>query len=103
MIANGFSSLLGAQLAALTDGLARTVGVQRGVLVTYAAVGSPAYMSGLRDGDVIVRVADEPVRTVAELREQVQLAVNNGESSVELDCVRDKKPRKVSLRWSGSR
>ena len=99
----GMNSVAGAQLAALTDGLARTVGVQRGVLVTYAAVGSPAYMSGLRDGDVIVRVAGEPVRTVAELREQVQMAVYNGESSVELDCVRDKKPRKVSLRWNGSR
>jgi len=99
----GLNSVAGAQLAALTEGLARTVGVQRGVLVTYAGVGSPAYASGLRDGDVIVRVADRPVRTVAELREQVQLAVDNGDSSVELDCVRERKSRKVVLRWNGSR
>lgn len=99
----GLSSVAGAQLAALTDGLARTVGVERGVLVTNAAVGSPAYTSGLRDGDVIVRVAGEPVRTVAELREQVQAAVYNGESSVALDCVREKKPRKIVLRWNGGR
>ena len=103
IVGYGLSGVAGAQLAALTDGLARTVGVRRGVLVTYAAVGSPAYLSGLRDGDVIVRVAGEQVRTVAEVREQVQMAAENGASSVELDCVREKKPRKVMLRWAGSR
>ena len=99
----GFNSVAGATLAALTDGLARTVGVQRGVLVTSAAVGSLAYGSGLRDGDVIVRVAGEPVRTVAELRERVQMAVDDGESAVELDCVREKKARRVVLRWNSGR
>lgn len=99
----GFNSVAGAQLAALTDGLARTVGVQRGVLVTHAPVGSPAHGSGLQDGDVIVRVAGEPVYTVAALREQVQIAVGNGASSVELDCVRERKPMKLRLRWSAGR
>lgn len=99
----GMNGVAGAQLAALTEGLARTVGVRRGVLVTYAAVGSPAYTSGLRDGDVIVRVGGEPVSTVAELREKVQMAVENGESSVNLDCVRDRKARGVMLRWNDDR
>jgi serine protease Do len=99
----GLNGVAGAQLAALTDGLARTVGVRRGVLVTYVGVGSPAYMSSLRDGDVIVRVAGKPVRTVAELREQVQLAVDDGESRVDLDCVREKKPLKLVLRWNDGR
>jgi serine protease Do len=103
IIGYGLNSVAGAQLAALTDGLARTVGVERGVLVTSAAVGSPAYGSGLRDGDVIVRVGGEPVRTVPQLREQVQRAVHNGESSVELDCVREKKARRIVLRWNGGR
>jgi C-terminal processing protease CtpA/Prc len=103
ILSDGLSTVAGAQFAALTEGLARTVGVRRGVLVTYVGVGSPAYMSGLRDGDVIQQVGGEPVRTVAELREQVQLAVDNGESSVELSCVRDKKPRKVMLRWNDDR
>jgi hypothetical protein len=96
----GFNSVAGAQLAPLTEGLARSIGVSRGVLVIGAGVGSPAYDSGLRDGDVIVRVGGVPVRTVAELREQVQMAVDNGENRVELDCVREKKPRKVTLRWN---
>ena len=81
IITFGLNGVAGAQLAALTEGLARTVGVRRGVLVTYAAVGSPAYASGLRDGDVIVRVGGDQVSTVAELREKVQMAVENGENS----------------------
>ena len=103
IVAIGLNGVAGAQLAALTEGLARTVGVKSGVLVTYAAVGSPAYTSGLRDGDVIVRVGGDPVRTVAELREQVQTAVENGENSVRLDCVRDRKARAVTLRWNDDR
>jgi len=103
IVAIGLNGVAGAQLAALTEGLARTVGVKSGVLVTYAAVGSPAYRSGLRDGDVILRVGGDPVRTVAELRERVQMAVENGESSVKLDCVRDRKARPVMLRWNDDR
>jgi serine protease Do len=103
IIGFGLNTVAGAQLAALTEGLARTVGVRRGVLVTYAAVGSPAYRSGLRDGDIIVRVAGEPVPTVAAVREQVQVAVDNGDSDVELELVRDKKSRKVTLRWNDGR
>ncbi|HUQ46081.1 MAG TPA: PDZ domain-containing protein [Gemmatimonadaceae bacterium] len=99
----GFNGVAGAQLAALTDGLARTVGVRSGVLVTYAAVGSPAHSSGLRDGDVIVRVDGEPVRTVTDVRDRVQRAADDGESTVALECVRDRKPLKVLLRWTGPR
>jgi hypothetical protein len=40
------------------------------------------------------------VRTVAELREQVQAAVDNGESRVELDFVRERRARKLTLRWN---
>jgi serine protease Do len=103
IIGFGLNTVAGAQLAALTEGLARAVGVHRGVLVTYAAVGSPAYRSGLRDGDIIVRVAGEPVPTVVAVRERVQAAVDNGDSDVELELVRDKKSRKVTLRWNDGR
>lgn len=99
ILSYGFNSVAGAQFAPLTDGLARSIGVSRGVLVINAAVGSPAYRSGLRDGDVVVRVGGALVRTVAELREQVQAAVDNGESSVDVDTIRERKPRRVTLRW----
>ena len=95
----GMNSVAGAQLAALTEGLARTVGVERGVLVTYVPVGSPAFGSGLRDGDVIVRVGGQAVRTVPEVREQVQLRRRAGESSVDVDIVRERSARRVTLRW----
>jgi serine protease Do len=103
IIGFGLNTVAGAQLAALTQGLARTVGVARGVLVTQAALGSPAYKSGLRDGDIIVRVGGESVATVAAVREQVQAAVDNGESGVELDVVRDKRTQRITLRWNDGR
>jgi len=99
IIGYGLNTVAGAQLVPLTQGLARTVGMSRGVLVTLAALGSPAYGSGLRDGDVIVRVAGEAVSTVAAVRERVQAAVANSDSEVKLEVMRDKKPRKVILRW----
>jgi serine protease Do len=93
------SGVAGAQLVAVTEGLGRTLGVRNGVLVTNAPVGSPAYQSGLRDGDVIVRASGVPIRTVADLRERVASAANNGEHSVAVEFVRGKRARKGTLRW----
>jgi membrane-associated protease RseP (regulator of RpoE activity) len=99
----GSAGVAGAELVAVTEGLARVVGVERGVLVTRAPVGSLAHESGLRDGDVIVRVGGEPVSTVMAVRDQVKIAVVNGESSVDVECIRARKPMKLKLRWSGGR
>jgi membrane-associated protease RseP (regulator of RpoE activity) len=99
----GYNSVAGAQLAVVTEGLARTIGVRQGVLVTFSPVGSLAYQSGLRDGDVIVKVADDPIRTIAELRERVQAAFENGDHTVQLEYLREKRARKAVLRWSGAR
>lgn len=95
----GVSGVAGAQLVAVTEGLGRTLGVRGGVLVTNAPVGSPAYQSGLRDGDVITRAGGVQLRTVADLRERVATAANNGEHSVALELVRSRRARKGSLRW----
>jgi serine protease Do len=99
----GYNSLAGAQLAVVTAGLARAIGVREGVLVTLAPPGSLAYQSGLREGDVIVKVEGAPVRTIAELRERVQAAFENGDSAVDLEYLREKRARKAVLRWSGAR
>ena len=37
--------------------------------------------------------------TVVAVRERVQAAVDNRDSEIELEVMRDKKPRKVILRW----
>jgi len=100
IIGYGLNTVAGAQLVPLTQGLARTVGMSQGVLVTLAALGSPAYSSGLRDGDVIVRVAGDAVSTVAAVRERVRAVFDNGDSEIELEVMREKKPRKVILRWN---
>ncbi|MFL5605761.1 MAG: PDZ domain-containing protein [Gemmatimonadaceae bacterium] len=99
----GYNSVAGAQLAVVTEGLARAIGVQQGVLVTLAPPGSLAYQSGLREGDVIVKVEGTPIRTIAELRDRVQAASENGDNSVELEYLREKRVRKAMLRWNGAR
>jgi len=95
----GVSGVAGAQLVPITEGLGRTLGVRHGVLVTNAPMGSPAYQSGLRDGDVITRAAGRSLRTVADLRAQVAAAADNGEHALALELVRAKRTRKGNLRW----
>jgi hypothetical protein len=99
----GYNSVAGAQLAVVTEGLARAIGVRQGVLVTLAPPGSLAYQSGLREGDVIVKVEGTPIRTIAELRDRVQAASENGDNAVELEYLREKRARKAVLRWNGAR
>ena len=95
----GIDAVAGAQLVPITQGLGRMLGVRYGVLVTNAPVGSPAYQSGLRDGDVITRAAGKRVQSVGDLREQVADAADNGEHAVVLELVRSKRTRKGTLRW----
>lgn len=94
-----YNGVAGAELTTITDGLARTIGVRRGVLVTRAPAGGIAYESGLQDGDVIQRVAGQEVRSVADVRSQVKLAAETGGHVVELRILREKKPMTVLLRW----
>ena len=94
--ANG---IFGAEMSTLTEGLAQVVGVNAGVLVTRAAEGLPASQSGLRDGDVIVKLDGRPVASLAQLRTLVQAISNNGERSADVEIVRNRKSQKVALRW----
>jgi membrane-associated protease RseP (regulator of RpoE activity) len=87
----------GAKVETITEGLGKAVGVKSGVLVIRAAPGTPAFESGLRDGDVIVSVAGKPVRTVREMRGV--LAKYGEEAGVKLEIVRERKDREITLRW----
>ena len=93
------TGVAGAELTTITEGLARVVGVGRGVLVTSVSDGTPASESGLQDGDVIVKAAGEAVRSVFEVRRLLSLAFDNGDRSLELEIIRQKKGRRVVLRW----
>jgi hypothetical protein len=93
------SGVAGAQLASVTDAMRQKLGLPAGVLVTQVPVGSPADESGLEEGDVVLRVGQQAVTTVRELRELVARAADDGESSVTLDVRRGKARRTLTLRW----
>lgn len=89
--------IAGARLAAVNPDLGRTLHVSNGLLVLEVASGTPAYASGLRGGDVVVRAAGARLTSVGQLRRVIQAA--DDERRVELDIVRDRHARKISLRW----
>jgi serine protease Do len=89
----------GAQLVTISDGLKRSLGLQSGVLVATVPRGTPADESGLKEGDVIVRVARQPVRTVVQVWQLVTRVAEDGEREVDLDLIRLKQTRTLKLRW----
>jgi S1-C subfamily serine protease len=79
--------------------LKRSLGLQSGVLVTIVPVGTPADVSGLKEGDVIIRVERQPVQSVVQVWEIVTRAAEDGARDVDLDLIRAKQARAIKLRW----
>lgn len=93
----GVVPVVGAKLVAITDeSLGHIFGVSSGVLVT-EVFGDPAESSGLRGGDVIRRADSRDITDVAQLRRIV--AAHGGDRTVELEIVRQKRTRVLTLRW----
>ncbi len=93
----GVVPVVGAKLVAITDeSLGHIFGVSSGVLVT-EVFGDPAESSGLRGGDVISRADGRDITDVAQLRRIV--AAHDGDRNVELEIVRQKRTRALTLRW----
>lgn len=86
----------GAKVETVTDGLARALGVDGGVLILRAGPGTPALRAGLRDGDVIVRAGGMRVSTVRELREALHR--HDEGDGVKLVILRERKQREVTLK-----
>jgi membrane-associated protease RseP (regulator of RpoE activity) len=93
------SGVAGAQLASVSPAMRRSLGLPAGVLVTQVPHGSPADESGLEEGDIILRVGQQSVTTVRELRDLVARAADDGERSVTLELRRGKAHRTLTLRW----
>jgi S1-C subfamily serine protease len=95
-------AIAGAQFTTITrdlgEAIGQALGATSGVLVTNAPIGSPASESGLRDGDVIVKVGGQAVRTVSQLRELVRQANNEG-NGVDVDILRQKRAQRIVLKW----
>jgi len=87
----------GARVETISEGLGKAVGVKEGVLVIRAAPGTPAYRSGLRDGDIIIEAAGKSVIVVRDLRRA--MIEGEGDGGVKLVILRERKQRDVTLRW----
>ena len=87
----------GAVLNTVTPELARNLKLETGVLVIDVTDETPASMSGLQPGDVIVNVGGQSVASLRALQEILKTRI--ADRTVVLDVVRDKKPRKVTVNW----
>ncbi len=94
---DGNGSVWGAQLATIDEGLARTLGVKSGVLVTLVAPATPAHKSGLESGDIIVKVDGRQLTSVDGLRRATMEASND--HSVALQIQRAKKTKTITVKW----
>jgi serine protease Do len=63
------NGVFGASMSTVNAELAKRLNLQAGVLVNDVPEDSPAWRAGLRIGDIITAVQDQPVLSVAELRE----------------------------------
>lgn len=86
---------LGVSVEDLTPQLASYFGAKEGVLVASVGEDSPASRAGLKAGDVIARVNDEPVRSRDDLLRLLRAAKDG---DVTIGIVRDKKESTVTAK-----
>ncbi|WP_290738878.1 DegQ family serine endoprotease [Amaricoccus sp.] len=72
----------------------------KGLVVTSVDESADAFDKGMRAGDVIVEVGQEPVTTPREMRERIRAAEDAGRNSILLLVRRDGQPRFVALNLS---
>jgi membrane-associated protease RseP (regulator of RpoE activity) len=92
------NGVLGAAMTDVDADLAKVVrGMdgKRGVLITRVPAGSPADRTGLRSGDVILRVDASDVATVAAFRVRIMLAEQSRQERVKLTILRDEKTQEI--------
>jgi len=92
-------SIAGAMMTTINADLRDLTGVSEGILVLRVAPGTPAASSGLRGGDVIVRVNDDDSEGVRDLQRAVQRASSRGGRSVSLVVKRKKNEQAITLQW----
>ena len=86
-------------MTSITSDLEELTGVDEGILVLRVAPGTPAATSGLRGGDVIIRVNDDDCESVRDLQIAVQRAVSKGMRRVALVVNRKQKEQSLTLQW----
>lgn len=100
---NGWSStdlsLAGATMTSINEDLESLTGVDEGILVLRVAPGTPAATSGLRGGDVIIRVNDEDCESVRDLQRAMQRASSKGVKRIALVVSRKQREMPITLQW----
>ena len=88
---------IGAQVQSITPDVAESLGVNnlRGAIVAGVQDGGPAAKAGLKKGDAITSVNDEPIKSANELTKKVQAAAPG--SSIKLAMVRNNKQSSLSV------
>ena len=86
---------IGVGLTQLTEQLAQYFGVEGGILINAVRLDSPGFKAGLRAGDVIVGIDDEPVRGGVGL---IRALDERKESDITLRIVRDRRDQTVTVR-----
>jgi S1-C subfamily serine protease len=94
----GPSELLfaGAKFRSLDDDWRELLGVKQGVMVFEVAAGSLAARAGLKSGDVVTAVGEDPVTDPMVFVKLLDVGVRRGAT---LSVTREKKPRSVTLTW----
>ena len=94
----GVYPFAGAEFTALNDDLSDVLGVKpAGVFVTNVAEGSPARISGLRGGDIILKADSIRVETPIDLVRAIRGA--GPDHTISLQIIRKHKPQTLTLRW----
>jgi S1-C subfamily serine protease len=94
----GVYPFVGAEFCALNEDLSDLLGVkQEGVFVMNVAEGSPARISGLRGGDVILKADSIKIETPIDLVRAIRAA--RPDNTVDLQIIRKHKPQTLTLRW----
>ncbi len=93
------SKKLGLQVQDLTEESARLYGITatKGVIITAVAAYSPAYMNGIKPGDIILSVNRKPIGSVLEFNKALKEA--SQDKKVLLLLKEDKYTRFVVLSW----
>lgn len=93
----GVYPFAGAEFTALNEDLSEVLGVKpEGVFVTNVMEGSPARMSGLRGGDVLLVADSIKLETPIDL---VRAIRGSDDQTIRLQIIRKRKPETVTLRW----
>ncbi|MFA6914980.1 MAG: Do family serine endopeptidase [Parachlamydiales bacterium] len=87
---------LGFTMQAVDKDIAQAFGVNKtdGALIVEIVPGSPANKIGLKQGDIILRINEKPVKNIAGLRNTIAL-ISPG-TTISVDVLRDGSPQKFS-------